>query len=114
MSIAGGEGGIFPHSHQHMADKKWRQLSQAYNIGTGSLTSPPTGLALLCCSGEVQGLLSQQLVFLQEGRDNGSVCGQMKSHIRAAKYSCQQAVLERDTLLEATLVQRTLGFGLQS
>lgn len=41
-----------------LPDMKWEQLSHAYNFRAGFPTPAVAGLALLCCSGEMQGLLS--------------------------------------------------------
>lgn len=52
-----------------LPDGKWGQLSHGHSFGTGSLTPALTVVAQLCCSGEMQDLLSQvsQLVGTRDG-----------------------------------------------
>lgn len=66
-----------PCPHCYMVEQLQGQLSHAHIFGTGSPIPLPTGSALLCFLGEVQGPLSQVLQWV---RDRASSSGVIAPH----------------------------------
>lgn len=70
VPAAGGEGGYRTRLCCSMTGEYRDQLSYAHSLEASSLTPTSSGLAVLCCQGQVQGLLTSS----QDPRSNFPTC----------------------------------------